>query len=40
VYIHATETTGMLMLGKMSVGVLRIVTGPRIKMSSARTMNV
>src|SRR3984893_13508223 len=33
-------TTGMLMLGKMSVGVRAIVNGPTIRISRARTTNV
>src|SRR5580704_2530091 len=36
VYCQTTETTGMLMLGKMSVGVLRTAMGPRIINRSAR----
>src|SRR5450756_796604 len=34
------ETTGILMLGKMSVGVRTIMTGAAIRMSSASTMKV
>jgi hypothetical protein len=37
---HATAITGMLMLGKMSVGVRRITTGLRMRMSRASTMKV
>ncbi len=37
---HATAITGMSMLGKMSVGVRRITTGLRMRIRSARTMNV
>jgi len=37
---QATAITGMLMLGKMSVGVRRITTGLRMRIRSARTMNV
>jgi hypothetical protein len=37
---HATATTGMSMLGKMSVGVRRMRTGLTIRMSRARTTNV
>src|SRR4051812_47513707 len=39
-YCQATATTGMLMLGKMSVGVREIITGLRMKMSSASTTKV
>jgi integrase family protein with SAM-like domain len=38
--LAALSSPGMLMLGKMSVGVFRMGTGPRIKMSRASTMNV
>src|SRR5579862_5652968 len=34
------ETTGMLMLGKMSVGVLRMITGAAMRMRIAKTMKV
>jgi hypothetical protein len=37
---QATATTGILILGKMSVGVLRIITGLKMRMSSASTINV
>src|ERR1700751_3962923 len=40
VYCQMMETTGMLMLGKMSVGVLRTASGPRIINRSARTAKV
>ena len=40
VYCHATPMTGMLMFGKISVGVRNAASGPMIKMSSASTMNV
>ena len=39
-YCHATEITGMSILGKMSEGVRRIITGLAIRMSSAITMKV
>ncbi len=39
-YVQTTVTTGMLMLGKMSVGVRRIVSGPTNRIRIARTMNV
>src|SRR5262245_62625315 len=35
-----TETTGMLMLGKMSVGVRAIVSAPRMPIRSASTVKV
>ncbi len=35
VYCQATETTGILMLGKMSVGVRRMSTGAAIRMRIA-----
>ncbi len=34
------ETTGMLILGKMSVGVPMITTGAAIRIRIARTMKV
>ncbi len=37
---HTTLTTGMLMSGKMSTGVRRMVRGVRMMMSSAITTNV
>src|SRR5580704_6816322 len=40
VYCQTTETTGMLMLGKMSVGVVRTAIGQRIINRSARTAKV
>src|SRR6266404_2275855 len=40
VYCQATAITGILILGKMSVGVRRIITGLRIRISRARTMKV
>jgi hypothetical protein len=40
VNIQPTAITGILMFGKMSVGVRNIITGLRIKMSTARTMKV
>src|SRR4051812_19515842 len=39
-YCQTTVTTGMLMLGKMSVGVRRIVSGPTNRIRIARTTNV
>ena len=39
-YVQTTLTTGMSMLGKMSVGVRRMAATPSITMSSAITMNV
>ncbi len=39
-YCHATAITGMLTLGKMSVGVRAITTGLTIRIRSARTMKV
>ena len=38
--VQITETTGMLMLGKISFGVRKIANDPLIKMKIARTMNV
>jgi hypothetical protein len=35
-----TAITGMLMFGKMSVGVRKITSGLRIRISSANTTNV
>src|ERR1700683_5678355 len=40
VYVQPTETTGILMLGKMSVGVRVITTGAAMRINSARTINV
>src|SRR5580692_11609336 len=40
VYCHATAITGMSILGKISVGVRRIMTGLKTKISTARTMKV
>ena len=40
VYVQPIETTGMLMSGKMSVGVRRITTGAAMRINSARTINV
>src|SRR5580692_10165532 len=40
VYVQATATTGMLILGKMSVGVRKITTGLKIRINRAKTMNV
>ena len=40
VYWNTMETTGMLMFGKMSTGVLRITSGLASSSSSAATMNV
>src|SRR5258706_7608210 len=37
---QATAITGILMLGKISVGVRKIMIGIRTKMSTARTMKV
>ena len=39
-YCHTTVTTGMLMLGKMSVGVRRIVSGPTKRIRIASTTKV
>ena len=39
-YVQTTVTTGMLMFGKMSVGVRRIVSGPTNRIRIARTTNV
>src|SRR3954462_1179703 len=39
-YCQTMLTTGMSMLGKMSVGVRRMLATPSITMSSAMTMNV
>ncbi len=38
--LHTTLTTGILMSGKMSTGVRRIVMGVRITISNAITTNV
>ena len=40
VYCQATAITGILMLGKISVGVRRMMTGLMIRMSRARMMKV
>ena len=40
VYCQTIATTGMLMFGKMSVGVVSATSGPRISRTSARTANV
>ena len=40
VYCQATETTGILILGKISVGVRRMSTGAAIRMRIARTTKV
>ena len=40
VYCQTIATTGMLMLGKMSVGVVSATSGPRISRTSARTAKV
>src|SRR5258708_16549332 len=40
VYCHATAITGISIFGKISVGVRRIMTGLRTKISTARTMKV
>src|ERR1035441_2627453 len=40
VYCQATAMTGILISGKISVGVRRITTGARIRISSATTINV
>src|SRR5271166_3470448 len=40
VYVQPIETTGILILGKMSVGVRRITTGAAMRINSARTINV
>ena len=37
---QATAITGILMFGKMSVGVRRMATGLMMRISRARTMNV
>src|SRR5271154_6070262 len=39
-YDQTTLTTGMLMFGKISVGVRMIASGPRMNKSTATTMNV
>src|SRR3954464_2089423 len=39
-YVQTTLTTGMSILGKMSVGVLRMLATPSITISSAMTMKV
>src|SRR5579875_1218577 len=40
VYCQMTLTTGMSMLGKMSVGVLEMTTGARMNSINDRTTNV
>ncbi len=40
VYVKATDTTGISMLGKMSVGVRAITTGAAIRIRIASTINV
>ena len=40
VYCHAIEMTGILMFGKMSVGVRKMMTGAAIRIRIASTMNV
>src|SRR3984957_12987810 len=40
VYCQATAITGILMFGKMSVGVRKITTGLKIRINRAKTMNV
>ena len=40
VYCHATAITGILMSGKMSVGVRSAASGPAISSSKAMTTNV
>src|SRR5580658_1897902 len=40
VYVHATEMTGMSILGKMSVGVRRMTAGLNKRIRIARTTNV
>src|ERR1700730_2636070 len=40
VYFHTVATTGILMLGKMSVGVRQIANMPSSMITMARTMNV
>ena len=37
---HTTVTTGISMLGKMSVGIDSMLKTPRIKISSAKTTKV
>jgi hypothetical protein len=39
-YVQTMLTTGMSMLGKISVGVRSIASGPTIKINTARTTNV
>jgi hypothetical protein len=39
-YCHITLTTGISMLGKISVGVRRIVTGPMMRSNIDRTTKV
>src|SRR5579883_1018651 len=40
VYVQQTATTGMLIFGKMSAGVRRIITGLIRRINTANTMNV
>ncbi len=40
VYFHTVATTGILMLGKMSVGVRQIANMPSSRITMARTMKV
>jgi hypothetical protein len=39
-YCHATAITGMLMVGKISVGVRAMTTGLTMRIRRARTMKV
>jgi hypothetical protein len=40
VYCQTTLTTGILMFGKMSVGIVRMLTAPMISRSMAKTAKV
>ncbi len=40
VKFHTTVTTGMSMLGKMSVGIVRMLKTPKIKIKNAKTTKV
>ena len=40
VYCQTTAITGMRMSGKMSTGVRSAASGPKIRISNARTTNV
>ena len=40
VKFHTTVTTGMSMLGKMSVGIVSMLKTPRIRIKSAKTAKV